>query len=304
MALAIPPRALFLLAVLTLVWGTNWPLMPMVLREMSVWTFRALACLLAGLTLLGYAAARGNSLRVPKQYWFRLTAAALTYLAVWNITSALASAMIPSGQAAILGFTMPLWAALISALFFGEKLTSRLVLALGFGAACVGLLMWRSLPAYSTAPLGLVLGLSSGLFWAMGTMILKRQPIPVPAAVLTGWQLLIAAIPLMLGALFLGHLNDPLPSGKVIAIALYIALVPMSIGNLCWFSIVALLPTNVAGLSSIMVPMVAMVSGAIVLGEPLGPVQLAAMACCAASLMLVLLKPKAVASDVLGNRKA
>ena len=48
---------------------------------------------------------------------------------------------------------------------------------------------------------------------------------------------------------------------------------------------------NVAGLSSIMVPMVAMVSGAWVHGEPLGLAQWAAMLCCGVSLWLVMLRP-------------
>jgi drug/metabolite transporter (DMT)-like permease len=59
-----------------------------------------------------------------------------------------------------------------------------------------------------------------------------------------------------------------------------------------WFSIVGLLPAHVAGLSTILVPVVAMVSGALVHGEPLGPVQLAAMACCGAALALALLFPQ------------
>jgi drug/metabolite transporter (DMT)-like permease len=67
--------------------------------------------------------------------------------------------------------------------------------------------------------------------------------------------------------------------------------VPMSIGNVAWFSIVGMLPVNVAGLSSIMVPMVAMVSGALVHGEPLGPTQWAAMLCSVVALSLVLLRP-------------
>ncbi len=47
----IPRRALVLLAVLTLVWGTNWPLFPLAVREISVWTFRAFAVILAGVAL-------------------------------------------------------------------------------------------------------------------------------------------------------------------------------------------------------------------------------------------------------------
>ena len=44
----IPPRALALLLILTIVWGTNWPLFPFAVREVSVWTFRAVAVLIAG----------------------------------------------------------------------------------------------------------------------------------------------------------------------------------------------------------------------------------------------------------------
>ena len=65
----------------------------------------------------------------------------------------------------------------------------------------------------------------------------------------------------------------------------------MTIGNLAWFSIVGLLPAQVAGLSSVMVPVVAMISGAIVHGEPLGPAQLGAMACSAGALWLALRPP-------------
>ena len=97
---------------------------------------------------------------------------------------------------------------------------------------------------------------------------------------LTGWQLLITAVPTTIGALVLGDGHWFMPSWQTIVVVAYIALVPMSIGNVAWFSIVGMLPVNVAGLSSIMVPMVAMVSGALVHGEPLGPTQWAAMACC------------------------
>ena len=64
-------------------------------------------------------------------------------------------------------------------------------------------------------------------------------------------------------------------------------------GNVCWFTIVGLLPANVAGLSAIMVPVVAMIAGALVHGEPLGALQWLAMACCVAALSLVLLRPTA-----------
>ena len=289
---AIPRRALVLLAVLTLLWGTNWPLFPYAVREVSVWTFRAVAVLGAGLTLLAVARVRGMSLVIPRRHWRTVVVATFFYLVLWNIASTYAAVMIPSGQAAVLGFTMPLWAALIGWAVGGQRLTQRLLLALALGAAAVGLLMWRSLGVYAQAPLGVALGLLAGIGWAIGTMILKRGQVAVPAMVLTGWQLLITAVPTGIGAIVLGDWQWFMPSWTSILVITYITLVPMSIGNVAWFTIVGLLPTTVAGLSSILVPVVAMIAGAIIHGEPLGPVQWAAMACCAAALRLALVPGK------------
>jgi drug/metabolite transporter (DMT)-like permease len=283
-------RALVLLAVLTLVWGTNWPLFAFAVREISVWTFRAIAVTLAGATLLAVARARGQSLAIPREYWRTIVVATFFYLVYWNIASTYSAILIPSGQASVLGFTMPLWSALISWAVLGERLSGRMLLGLLFGGGAV-LLMVPSLRAYASAPAGFALGLSAGLGWAIGTLILKRRKVIVPATVLTGWQLLITAVPTTLGALWLGDGQWFMPSWQTILVVAYIALIPMSVGNVAWFSIVGMLPVNVAGLSSIMVPMVAMVSGAVVHGEPLGLTQWAAMVCCAVSLSLVLLRP-------------
>jgi drug/metabolite transporter (DMT)-like permease len=253
-----------------------------------VWSFRAVSLSIAGLMLLAVARARGQSLVVPREHWPTVLGATVCYLLVWNIASTYAAVLIPSGQASVLGFTMPLWAALISWAFLGERLGARMRLGLAFGGAAVLLLLVPGLAAYAEAPLGFALGLASGLGWAVGTLILKRHPMAVAVTVLTGWQLLIAAAPTALGALWLGGGNWFMPSWQTIAVVAYIALVPMGIGNVAWFSIVRMLPASVAGLSSIMVPMVAMVSGALVHGEPLGLTQWAAMLCSGTALWLVL----------------
>jgi drug/metabolite transporter (DMT)-like permease len=295
----IPPRALVLLPVLWLVWGTNWPLFPLATREVSVWTFRAVSVLIAGVALLIAARVMGQSLAIPRRHWRTITVATFFYLVVWNIASTYSALLVPSGQAAVLGFTMPLWSALIAWAVLGERLSRRLVLAVVLGGVAVTLLMWKSFAVYAQAPLGLALGLLAGIGWAVGTLILQRGRVQVPATVLTGWQLLITALPITIGAFVLGDHQWFMPSWSAILIIGYIALMPMCIGNLCWFSIVGLLPAHVAGLSSILVPVVAMVSGALIHGEPLGPVQWLAMACSAAAMWLALFRPnKTVATEV------
>lgn len=105
------------------------------------------------------------------------------------------------------------------------------------------------------------------------TMILKRGAVRVSARVLTGWQLLITAVPIGIGALVWGDGHWFMPSWTTIIVITCITLVPMAIGNATWCSTIGLLPTTVAGLSSILVPVAAMVAamvaGALMHGEPL-----------------------------------
>lgn len=284
----VPRRAIFMLIALTLLWGTNWPLFPYAVREVSVWTFRAVAMAGSGLVLLLIARVRGESLRLPRKYWVTVSLATVFYLVIWNIASTYAAVLIPSGQAAVLGFTMPLWSALITWAVLGERLSGRLLLSMVLGGAGVALLMVPGLAAYAAAPLGFALGLAAGIGWAIGTLILKRGNVQVPVMVLTGWQLLLGVLPIGAGALLLGDGHWFMPSWQSIAVIAWITLVPMAIGNVCWFAIVGILPTNIAGLSSVLVPVVAMISGAIVHGEPLGPLQLASMALCVGGLALAL----------------
>jgi drug/metabolite transporter (DMT)-like permease len=287
----VAPRTLVMLAFLTLIWGTNWPLFPLAVVEVSAWTFRTVSGIAAALVLLAFAHQRGLRLRLPRHAWLPVAMASLFYIGVWNIAVTYAANLIPSGQAAILGFTMPLWSVLISTLILGDPPSGRMAAAVALGAASVTLLMVPSFASFAQAPLGLALGLLAGLGWAIGTLILKRANLDVPVLVLTGWQLLLSSIPMALGALAFGDWQWFVPSWTSIAVIAYIALVPTSLGNLFWFSIVASLPANVAALATILVPIVAMISGAIVHGEPLGAMQWLAMCCCAGALSLVLLAP-------------
>lgn len=283
-------HAPWLMALLTLIWGTNWPVIALAVREVSAWTFRALTLPVAGLLLLLLAHRRKLPLAIPRQHWPMLLCSAWAFLALWNVATTLALTYIPSGQAALLGFTMPLWAALWSWLLFGHTLDGRQWLALLLGTAGVIVLMIPAFASYAHAPLGLVYGLASGAGWALSTVLLKHRPIPVPTTVLTGWQLLLASVPVIIGAWLLGDHQWFMPSASSLAAFIYITLVPMLFGNLLWFSLIQWLPPQLVSLSPIMIPMVAMVSGAIVLNEPLGWQQWLAMLLSASGLGLMLFR--------------
>ena len=69
---AIPTRALVLLGVLTLVWGFNWIIVAVALRDFGPWSFRAISLTIAVCTMFVISRLRGESLHVPKDVRWRL----------------------------------------------------------------------------------------------------------------------------------------------------------------------------------------------------------------------------------------
>ena len=284
----VSPRVLALLAALTLVWGTNWPLFKIALDELPVLTFRAVVLVIATLVLTAVLLARGESFAVPRGKWPALIAASAMNLFIWNIATSLAVLYIPSGHASVLAYTMPLWVALLGFAVFGQRLTARLLLAIAIGAAAVVALMIPNFQSYARAPAGLFWGLFAGFCWAVGTFVVKRTAWPGMGLSLTFWQVVISLPPILLGALVIDGPPTHWPSTKALAATIYTAAVPMALGTAAWFALVKLLPAQVAGLSAIAIPIVAIVSGMLILHEPLSALQALAIASTVLSLWLAL----------------
>ena len=94
-------------------------------------------------------------------------------------------------------------------------------------------------------------GLISGAGWALSTVLMKHRPIPVPVSVVTGWQLFLASLPIVAGALLLGDHAWFMPSATSWLTWAYIMLIPMLFGNLLWFLLIGWLPPKLVSLSPI-----------------------------------------------------
>jgi len=236
---------------------------------------------------------RGESFAVPPGKWPALIAASAMNLFVWNIATSFAVLYIPSGHASVLSYTMPLWVAVIGFAVFGQRLTGRLLAAILIGAAAVLTLMLPNFQSYERAPAGLFWGLFAGFCWAVGTFIVKRTSWPGMGLSLTFWQVAISLPPVALGAVVIDGLPDHWPSAKAIIATVYTGAVPMALGTAAWFALVKLLPAQVAALSSIAIPIVAIVSGILLLNEPLSALQAVAIASTVVSLWLALVPGRA-----------
>lgn len=284
----VSPKVLALLGLLTLVWGTNWPLFRIALDELPVFTFRTLVLAAAICMLTVILLVRRESFAVPKGKWLPLMAASAMNIGVWNIATSLAVLYVPSGHASVLAYTMPLWVAVIGFAVFGQKLTGRLLAAILIGAAAVAALMIPNFQSYASAPAGLFWGLFAGFCWAVGTFIVKRTSWPGMGLSLTFWQVVLTFPPIAIGAFIIDGLPTHWPSAKALTATLYTGMIPMALGTATWFALVKLLPAQVAALSSIAIPIVAIVSGILILNEPLSALQAVAIASTVISLWLAL----------------
>jgi drug/metabolite transporter (DMT)-like permease len=289
-----PASILWVLAALTLGWGFNWPMIKLALTEVPVLSFRSV-CLLGGAAgLFAVAAWARLPLRVPRGQWGRLLLMSGFNITGWNLCIAYGIGYMPSGRAAILAFTMPLWGVLLSAWLLHERITPRRALGVVLGMGAILLLLSNELRAVQAAPKGTLLMLGGALSWAIGTVLMKRYPVDLPVTALTAWQLLLGGVPIYASALaFDRHLLHPLTLWPALAVA-YNVVIAFVFCYWAWYKVVTSVPVGVSTLSTLMIPVVGVFSGMLVLSEQPRWQDFAALALVLLSLATVLLPPGAV----------
>jgi drug/metabolite transporter (DMT)-like permease len=295
---SLPRLGLALLVVVWFAWGLNWAAMKIALLEFPVWTLRSLSCSIAGLTVLIVARLLGGRFWPVRGEWRRMALSAFFNVTVWQVATAYGVILMESGRASLLAFTTPLWVALINVVFLHEKLSARVAIAITLGLAGIFVLMARDLDHLGTAPLGAACVLTAAIGWAIGTIYQKHQRWSVSVPANTGWQLLLGSIPIIILTPFLEPVLWRPVSGEAWLGAAYLTFIAVVIGYFSWYKIVSLLPTAIAALGTLMAPLIAMISGAIILGEPFGWRETAAVMLVMSALTIVLILPALQAKPV------
>lgn len=289
---ALTPFGLVLVAVLSLGWGVNWPVMKFVVTEIPVLHFRMI-CLSGGaLGLFLLARIAGQQLRVPAGQWPRLLLIALLNTVAWNLLTGYAITMLPAGRASILGFTMPLWSVPLSMWLLHERPSARRIAGLAAGLFGLLLLVWDEATRFNGAPLGVVLMLAAALCWALGTLVIKRYPVALAPAALTAWQLALAFPPIALAALIFEPQGMPAPGKEQIIGLAYVVLIAFILCHWAWYKLVTLVSVTVSSISSMLVPVVGVVSGMLMLGEELRWQEITALVLVLFALASVLIERK------------
>jgi drug/metabolite transporter (DMT)-like permease len=270
-------------------WGLNWPATKMLLTTCPPLSARGLSGLAAGGILFGVAASLGESLTVPRRLWGRLVIASLLNVSVWMGLTTASLLWLPAGQAATLAYTMPVWTALLAWPILNERPSPRQIGAIALGIIGVVILVGGTNFQLDAARIpGVALALSASVLFALGTVLSKQMPIPLPRVALTAWQVTLGCVPLLgAGLLFEQAHFDGLPLIGWLALA-YTAFVSMGICYLLWFAAVSRLKASSAAIGTLLTPVIGVAASAIALGDPMTLSQVVSLGLVVAGIILVI----------------
>jgi drug/metabolite transporter (DMT)-like permease len=258
-------------------WGLGWPMMKLVMHDWPPLFARGTAGVIAATGLVSAAALRGDALLPPRALLRRLALAAGTNVFAWMGFTALSLLWLNVSEAALVTFTMPIWATLLAWPLLGERPAMRSVLALCLGIAGLLLLMGGNLDGGAERLPGVALALSAAILFALGA-VTSRQPIPLPPLVLTAWLIGLGSMAMVVVGLMA---ETPRLQSLTLAGAgalAYMSVGPMALCYLAWFGALKRIPTTTASTGLLLIPIIGALSAALILSEPLGMREFAAFA--------------------------
>jgi drug/metabolite transporter (DMT)-like permease len=263
------PRQWLILILLTVIWGINWPVMKIGVTGFPPLTFR-MVCLLLGTPVLGVALLFLKvPLRIERQHWPELLVLSTFNMFIWHGMIIIAVQFLSSGRAAILGYTMPMFSAVIGALFFGNRLPSRAWGGVAAATLGVVLLLWHELTNLTGKPIGVLLALVAASTWALGTQLLRRTRMPVPTLAISFWMTLLTTVVMSVLAFWFERDQWHTPSEANFMAMVFNAVLVFGFAHAAWFYLARSLPPVASTLSVMLIPVLGVFSGALWLGEVL-----------------------------------
>ncbi|UYZ62599.1 EamA family transporter [Hymenobacter weizhouensis] len=296
-----PASATVLLALLALylVWGSTYLATKIALGSWPPFLLSATRYLLAG--ALQYGMLRLSGAPAPtRQDWVRAAVVGFCLPLFGNGGTTFAQQYIPSGLAALLVATVPMFLALLGWLSgISPRPTPRVLLGLGLGLAGLALLVGTRSAAPVLVPghaaLGVAAVLLAAFMWSVGSLYSKKNPISGSPFLGVGMQMLCGGFFLLLAGLLHGeaaafHLRSI--SGPAWAAFAYLVTFGSFVAFSAYIWLLRVVEPALAGTYAFVNPVVAVLLGWAFLGEALSPPMLGG------ALLIVV----AVALVVLGGR--
>lgn len=283
---------LALLAITAIGWGLNWPAIKFVLADWPPLFSRGVAGIIGASVLALICALRNESLRVSRGDLLPLAAASFTNVFSWMGFTTIAMQFLSVAEASLLVYTMPIWVALLSWPLLCIQPNWRTALALILGVAgLVTLFAGQSIAFGAGKTVGIVLTVAAAILFALGS-ILNTRKLPLGSYALVTWQVGLACVPMAIIGYVFERPSIPAIHGAGWYSLIYMALIPMALCYVTWFGTLRHFSATNAAIGTLIVPVIGVISAAIMLGEPLGVREIVAVSLTIAGVWLALAQPK------------
>jgi drug/metabolite transporter (DMT)-like permease len=253
-----------------LIWGMNWLVIKDALRVAPPLFF-------TGLRLLGGAAAiatarlsLGFPLHVDRKAQFVVLVIGLLQMACGLGLSLIGLQYLDVGRSALIFYTMPLWLAVIEWILDGRRQTLLEFGALTCGLCGLALLAIKSSSSMTPGGMaGVGLLLIAAICWALGTWLANRSFTSSDIWSRTVFQLATSGAMVMLASLaFEPHFDIARLSTLAVPMA-FNCIAATGLAFVAWYYALASIPARIASQSLVLIPVVALLSAAMLQGEQL-----------------------------------
>ena len=260
-------KDLFMVLIVTVSWGMNYPIMKYVVNSYPPSAFRAYTFIVGFVSLGIYAYYKGISLSVISTERWPVFKLSMFNMVGWHLPMIYGVSMLNSGRAAIIGYTMPVWALLASALLYKEKITARSLVSIVLAMTAALLLAWGSRQQWGNHPLGVGVMLVAAVIWGVGNAMVKNSKLALHGVALTFWTLFIAFVFFFGITVAFETEQWAWPNLMQWLAILYGGVVTFAVSYVAWFHVARKLSAVSSGLSIMLVPVFGVTGGALILGE-------------------------------------
>jgi drug/metabolite transporter (DMT)-like permease len=254
-----------------LIWGTTYLGIRVSLETMPPFLMASLRWLIAGTLMTTALTARG--IRLPEaRLWPAVATMAFLLLVLGNGAVTWAEQYVASGLTAVIIASNPFWMVGIEAALGGERLTGRAVLGLAIGFAGVALLVWPEIQADGGHGAGFAAGVVAlqvaCVGWALGSSWSKRHTQHADILGFTALQMLFAGVMLMVIGTLAGEWSALRFSTRSTIAFVYLITIGSIGGYVAYAYALKHLPMAIVSLYAYINPVIAVVLGVLLLGEP------------------------------------
>jgi drug/metabolite transporter (DMT)-like permease len=286
-------RVIGAFAIVYVIWGSTYLFIRLASETMPPLLMAGVRFLVAGAILLAIASRlHGQRDPIGRRQWGATAITGALLLLGGNGGVAYGEQFVPSGTVALLVATVPLFIALFSALFLGQRL--RRVAMVGIGVGLLGTAVLLRPGGGAADPGHMLLVLASPLTWAIGSLYATRGPLPKRLLLATAMEMLCGGTLLFIAGLVTGELADLHLDRISLLSALSLAYLVV-FGSLVAFSayvwLLSKVPTTAVATYAYVNPLVAVLLGWAFLGERITGQTLLAAALIIVAVVLILSRP-------------